>query len=717
MTPIDAVDARYSSALHELARAMGIATEYWSQSGEHVQVAERTLRAVITAMGGDPSTTESVDQSLREREIRAWRRVLPPTLVITEGDEHRLPVHVDHGASVRVAVECEDGRSLELAQLEHWVAPREVDGRLVGEASFCVPADLPLGWHVLIASTPEGISRGTVVVTPRRLPARALAVKERMWGLMVQLYALRSQHSWGMGDTVDARDLATWSSVSLGADFLLLNPMHASTFVPPMEPSPYLPSSRRFMNPIYLRIETINEFAYLTAKARKAIGDLLTELHALPDDRIDRDAIWAAKAEALRVIADIELSVGRQASFDAFVAHLGPGLIDFATWSALACEYGARWTLWPAEYRHPANEAVSEWRMRHADEVRWHLWLQWLMDEQLAQAQSSALRAGMTIGIVHDLAVGVAYDGADAWALQDVLATGVSVGAPPDMYNQLGQNWAQPPWRPDALAEAGFVPYRDMLRTVLRNAGGIRIDHVLGLFRMWWVPEGEPADQGTYVSFDHEALVGILALEVDRVEALVVGEDLGTVEPWVQQVLADRGLLGTSIMWFERDEHGDIIDPNQWRRDVLASVTVHDLPPTAGYLRGEHVRLRHELGVLKGDLVTELDRAEKERADWLTLLAERDLIGRDEADTDHADIDEIVIALHRLIAQTPARLIGVSVPDLVGDVRTQNQPGTHQEYPNWQVPIADVSGNRVWLEDLARFPLTRAVAAAVNPSL
>ena len=226
------------------------------------------------------------------------------------------------------------------------------------------------------------------------------------------------------------------------------------------------------------------------------------------------------------------------------------------------------------------------------------MWMQWLVDEQMAVTQGAARDAGMAIGVMHDLAVGVHPEGSDAWALQDVLAPGVGVGAPPDMYNQMGQNWSQPPWRPDALAEAAFVPYRDMLRTVLAHAGGLRIDHVLGLFRLWWVPQDFPAYAGTFVRFDYDAMLSILMLEAHRAGALVVGEDLGTVEPWVQEVLADRGILGTSILWFETVEGGVIKDPFDWRRDVLASVTVHDLPPTAGYLRDEHVRIRAELGLL-----------------------------------------------------------------------------------------------------------------------
>ena len=319
----------------------------------------------------------------------------------------------------------------------------------------------------------------------------------------------------------------------------------------------------------------------------------------------------------------------------------------------------------------------------------------------------------MAIGVMHDLAVGVHPEGADAWALQDVLARGVSVGAPPDMYNQMGQDWSQPPWRPDALAEAGFAPYRDMLRTVLRHCGGLRIDHVLGLFRLWWVPRGMPASAGTFVRFDFDAMLSVLMLEAHRAGALVVGEDLGTVEPWVQQALAERGILGTSILWFEA-EAGAIRPPESWRRDVLASVTVHDLPPTAGYLRDEHVRIRADLGLLTTPEEVERENAARERSAWADVLRQHGWLAWDVDLSTDAGLEEFTVALHRAVAGSPARLIGVGLPDAVGDRRAQNQPGTDQEYPNWRVPVTDGTGRPVLLDELTR---PEPVAGADRDSL
>jgi 4-alpha-glucanotransferase len=328
--------------------------------------------------------------------------------------------------------------------------------------------------------------------------------------------------------------------------------------------------------------------------------------------------------------------------------------------------------------------------------VDFHRWMQWQLDEQLSAAQSRALSAGMALGIVHDLAVGVHPSGADSWALQDALALGVSAGAPPDEFNQLGQDWSQPPWRPDRLQELEYQPFRALIGSVLRHAGGVRIDHIIGLFRLWWIPEGQAPTQGTYVRYDHEAMIGIVALEAHRAAAMVVGEDLGTVEPWVRDYLRARGVLGTSILWFELDRDGDggPLPAERWREYCLSSVTTHDLPPTAGYLDGDHVRLRNDLGLLVRSLDEELDADIVEQGAWLDAMRERGLLAPD------ADRDDTVLALHRALTFSPARLRCLALTDAVGDRRTQNQPGANVGYPNWRMPLTGPDGKPVLLEDV-----------------
>ena len=705
-----------SPALAELAAAHGVATQYWDQSGRHVQVGAAVVEAVLAALGVECSDDAEIAAALHDRELRDWRRMLPPIYVLRSGDEGRLWMHVPDGDPAQVEVELEDGTRHALEQLDHWVAPRDVDGVLVGEASFRLAADLPLGWHRLHARSGARTADSWLVVTPRRLDPNAI-IGARQWGFMMQLYATRSTASWGLGDAHDLAEVARWSARDLGAGFTLVNPLHAASPLPPMAASPYLPVTRRFANPIYIHIEDLPEYAALPDAVRRRVdelGSVMAERNETAD-LLDRDAVWAAKRTALEVIASFGMSQKRRDAFDAYCRREGQGLDDFATWCALVEVHGAQGGDWPAGLGDPRSAQTAQFRRTHAAQVDFHQWLQFVITEQLVAAQRAARDAGMPVGVIHDLAVGVHPEGADAWSLQHVLARNVGVGAPPDMYNQLGQNWHQPPWRPEALAEAAFMPYRDLLRSVLAYAGGLRIDHVLGLFRMWWIPAGMPATSGTYVRFDHDAMLGILMLEAQRAGAVIIGEDLGTVEPWVRDVLVDRGLLGTTVLWFECDDDGAIRPPERWRREVLASVTVHDLPPTAGYLADEHVRIRHELGLLDQHVDEVRAAALRERQEWVAILTDRGWLAPGTDLATPQGREAMAVALHRAAAVSPARLLGVGLPDVVGDRRAQNQPGTDQEYPNWRVPMTDGDGRPVLLDDLERRPATmERILAAVG---
>jgi len=714
-----------SETVIELAAAHGVATDFWDWQGQHVQVSRDAVVGVLAALDVPAGTEESARVALDDVREKPWRRTLPDVVVTRSGRTYDVPVHVPHGEQVRVRVELEGGGTVELEQLDRWVEPRVISGHLVGEATFRVPGDLPLGWHTLRASTGEAWSAGEaethLVVTPDRLDGRSRGAHPagQVWGFMAQLYSLRSKRSWAHGDLDDLAELARWSAAELGAGFVLINPLHAPAPTTPIEPSPYLPVTRRFVSPLYIRVEQIPEHAYLTGGGRAEIERYALGLRSrnAADLLLDRDEVWEAKRAALALVHAVARSPARESDYRSFTAREGSGLLDFATWCALAEVHGAVWSDWPEELHDPSSPAVAAAREELAERVDFFCWLQWVLDEQLALAQRRATGAGMSVGVVHDLAVGVHPGGSDAWALQGVMARGMSVGAPPDAFNQIGQDWTQPPWRPDRLAEVGYLPYRDMLRTVLRHCGGVRVDHILGLFRLWWVPEGLPSSAGTYVRYDHEALVGILALEAWRAGAVVIGEDLGTVEPWVRDYLAERGLFGTSILWFERDDQGHPRPPETWRELCLAAVTTHDLPPTAGYLDGEHIRLRDRLGLLTRSVKEERRIDEADRSAWLRLLVERGwLPAYDAYAGDAPNEEDVTVALHRALAATPSGLLGVALTDAAGDRRTMNQPGTHAEYPNWQLPLADGSGRPVLLEDLVQLPRVARLAAAVSGS-
>ncbi|MFB9378296.1 4-alpha-glucanotransferase [Kineococcus gynurae] len=714
------VSERPSAQLSALAESLGVATSFTDWQGRTTEASLGTVTAVLTAMGLDVSDPAAVAASAEEVRLRPWRRTLPPIVVVREGQLALVPVHVPHGDPVELVVEIEDDEGwAPLRQVERWVDPVHVDGRLTGRATFEVPDDLPLGWHVLRAHSPAGEVTCPLVVTPDVLELPDLLQTRRVWGVQAQLYSVRSRASWGVGDLADLADLAA-TAAGQGAGWVLVNPLAAAQPVPPMESSPYLPTTRRFVNPLYLRVEDVREYGYLRPEDRRAVEALARELRPLNADpgEIDRDRVWTAKREALQILFDHGRSPAREAAFRRYCTSEDPGLTGFAQWCALAETHGLSTADWPATARTPEAAAASGALDDLADRVDFYRWLQWQCDEQLRDAQDSATAPGTGPGIVHDLAVGVHPDGADVWTLGPALARGVTVGAPPDPFNQQGQDWSQPPWRPDALAEQAYTPFRDMVRTILRHAGGLRVDHVIGLFRLWWIPEGAPPTEGTYVRYDHDALIGILALEAQRAGAVVVGEDLGTVEPWVRDYLAERGVLGTSVLWFEFD--GDEPrDPRRYRELALSTVTVHDLPPTAGYLAQEHVALRERLGLLTRPVEEERsrDRAEQERilervrrSGFLDTLPDPDGQGG-------PDEQSVVEALHRYLATSPSLMLGVSLVDMVGDHRTQNQPGTALEYPNWRMPLCGPDGAVVLLDDLGTDARARSLAKAVDEAV
>ncbi len=713
-----------NSALAELAQAYGVAGDFYDWQGRHVGVPPATITAVLAAMGIDAGTEESAHRALAERWLSGWRRILPPALVFRQGTAVRVNVHVRHLDPVRLWIDLEGGgRRDDLHQAENFAPPQDIDGVLTGEATFVVPEDLPLGYHTLRAESVGREAATELIVSPPWLGTPERMGSRRAWGFATQLYSVPSEQSWGVGDLADLTDLAVWSAAEHGAGYLLVNPMHAAAPGSPMEPSPYLPTTRRFANPMYLRVERIPEFAYLPRTARDTVEGLRITA-AAASDQIDRDRAWSAKRAALQEVHAVRRSAGRDIAYRAFQRREGKGLTDYATWCALAEKHGPDWPEWPAEVRHPDGPGVAQFRVDNVQAIDFHAWLQWVLDDQLAVAQSTATRAGMALGLMHDLAVGVHPKGADSWALQDIFASGITVGAPPDAYNQAGQDWSQPPWRPDRLAELGYAPLRAVVAAALRHAGGLRVDHIIGLFRLWWIPKGNPPTDGTYVRYDHEAMVGILALEAHRARAVVVGEDLGTVEPWVRDYLAERGILGTSILWFERDyDHGDApLAPEQWREFCLASVTTHDLPPTAGYLAGDHIRLRSRLGLLTRPLDEELAADHADRRSWLEELRTRGALttdhpvgGAEPDDGDNLDPDSdegarILLALHRFLTWTPAKLLGVALTDAVGERMTQNQPGTIDEYPNWRVPLCGPDGERIMLEDIFDSPRASRLA-------
>jgi 4-alpha-glucanotransferase len=555
--------------------------------------------------------------------------------------EDRAPIVARPGDALEVdqaQVVCEDGEV------------REIDGEL--------PDDFPLGYHWLL--TPEG-RRRRLIVSPGRC---WLPEGYRAWGWAVQLYATRSAASWGIGDLGDLRGVRRMAA-DQGAGFLLINPLHAVAPVPQQEASPYLPATRRFRNPIYLRVAEVPgaDAADVADAAGRALND---------GELIDRDAIWARKREVLHRIF---LAHGGGAAFPRWREEQGPALQEWATWAAIADQHGADWHAWPAELRRPDGEGVAAFAEQHAPAIAFHAWLQWALELQFAAATD-----GMTV--IQDLPIGVSGGGADAWSWQDVLADGVSVGAPPDEFNAKGQDWGSPPLVPWRLRDADYEPFIQSIRATIAGAGGLRIDHVMGLFRLWWVPADGSAADGAYIRYPAEDLLDIVALESSRAQALVVGEDLGTVEDGVREALAEHGILSYRLLWFEEE------DPQRWPAEAMAAITTHDLPTVAGLWTGADLAEQRAHGTGSD---ADLERGRR------SLLARLPGLAQD------ATPEQAVQRAHELLARAPSVLLSATLDDALAERRRPNMPGA-DDRPNWSLPLP------VLVDDLPDHPLLRSVA-------
>lgn len=728
--------ARLKRPLIRLAKACGVSTSYIDQLGAYVEIRDEVLVAVLASLGVDASNPAAVSKSLLETECRQREQLVPPTVLAITGRANNVPLRCSADALVALTLALEDGTA--------YAGDLRANLRVHKDADFgeqlelTLPDDLPIGYHTLNVQVGGVQRRATVIVAPPRIELPEAVRQRQRWGWMTQMYSVRSADSWGVGDYGDLKRLAADAGEKSHADFMLINPIHAGAPVPPLQPSPYLPESRRFLNVTYIRPQDIPEYAALDDATRAQVEELHASVAAANDsaEPMDINASWDAKRQALWLIFSAPRSEERETAFAEFKRAAGPDLDAFATWCLAFEVWGAPWEENSWFFRTDKNSpAVAALVRDHHDMFEFQRWLQWIADEQVAAAQQAAKDAGMALGLMQDMAVGVHALGADVWWSPERFADGVTVGAPPDFYNQLGQDWGQPPFSPQYLESTGYRVYREMVHNMFAHAGALRIDHVLGLFRLWWIPRGCTARDGAYVTYNHEVMLSILAIEASRANGVVIGEDLGTVPEYVSKVLTEHGVLGTAVEWFSRVDNspnaGDpYAPPEDYRKYALASVTTHDLPPTAGYLKLEHVDLREELNLLnepaeqfRAEVQAEIDQMlallvscgylPQEVADGLKAACAPDADDAETADRE-ALIQRVVEAMHVMLRDSPSVLVQAALVDGVGEHRTQNQPGTSWEYPNWRIPLADETGRVVHTEEVFDLPRVQSLAAALN---
>ena len=537
-----------------------------------------------------------------------------------------------------------------------------------------------------------------------------------IWGVALQLYEVRSARNWGIGDFCDlmsACDIAA----EAGADFLGLNPLHALFMADPDRCSPFSPSSRRFLNPIYIAVDEVEGFAASDAVSAKARNLRETEI-------VDYREVAALKMTVLRRIwtdRAMTQSAEAHAAYDRFREDKGEPLRLHALFEALsmtmvASGSGSGWRDWPEEYRHPETAAVAKFARDNADEIEFHSWLQWLCEEQLAQAAGIARRAGMRVGLYLDFAVGEAPDGSATWTDQHSYVIGRSVGAPPDWFSAYGQDWGLTPLSPQVLAETGCAAFAESIEASMRHAGALRIDHAMALQRLFFIPEGRPPAEGEYVDFPFEQLMRTLADLSHRQRAIVIGEDLGVVPPGFRDRMEEWRVLSYRIAYFEKKDD-DFILPDAYPRLAITCLSTHDLPPLRSWWRGDDIRLRQGMGAIDAEAAGDQTRERAtERSAIMEALQRSGAASASDIEAfarsiEHPEADlplDFWAAMHRFLALAPSHLTAVRLADLTGDDRPTNVPGTVESYPNWRFK------SPVPLEDLSRSELFRTITGAVS---
>ncbi len=689
-----------------LSRLKGIEPEYIDAWGKEACTSQETVKKILDIMG----YPESELDNLLEQEIKGqWFKALAPVTVFRESTPWVLtlclPIEFVND-DLNWVVLTELGGSLS-GQLT------PVDGQLVAvetieEGEFQVyqlefDADLPQGYHQLSlyeAGVDEPLGETRLIVAPQACYSpEAIQQGKKIWGTSVQLYGLKSERNWGIGDFSDLKLLLEHTS-QRGGDFVGLNPIHALYPSLPENASPYSPSSRKWLNILYIDVEIVPEFKLCPpAKERVASADFQQELAQLrKKEWVDYTGVTKAKLEVLSTVyqtfATEQVNSERFRQFKAFVAAAGESLQTQALYDALSAEFIGKdqsawgWPVWPQEFQDFSSERVQQWSSENTDKVAFWTYLQWLAQEQLGQADKLANNLKMELGIYRDLAVGVAQGSSEIWANREIYCPDASIGAPPDILGPLGQNWGLPPLDPVKLRESGYQAFIDLLQANMSHCGALRIDHVMALLRLWWVPRGDNADKGVYVYYPVEELLAILSLESHRRQCLVIGEDLGTVPDGMEELLKDNGVYSYRVFFFEQADDGGFISPSHYPRQSMATLSTHDMPTIKGFWHCDDLQLGRELGLYPNDEILSQLTADRHQAKQRLLdsLHGHHAISDDVAsDVNLVGMDQALnFGMQIHMATGAAALLSLQLEDFLQMDKPVNVPGTSDEYPNWR---------------------------------
>jgi 4-alpha-glucanotransferase len=669
--------------MERLLELRGIEPGFWEHTGEYRSAPPASLHQILRELGHAPDDpARIVDDSVALDEA-AWREVLPPVIVYRSKDGGAIPITVLRPLLEKVTwrLTTEDGV---VEEFDIPLGSFPVGGeRQLGELAFCrlevTPPNVPgTGYHKLEILDPDGRKFAEtmfIVVPDRCYEPKGESGEERIWGLAVQLYTLRSLRNWGIGDFRDLQALVI-EAATRGADFIGVNPLHAQPPGTPEHCSPYSPYSRHFLNALYIAPDAVAEFEGSSAvQSLLRDGDFIARLRNLRKlELVDYAAVAACKHRVLRLLfRDLESNPGsdRWLEFSNYIRNAGQRLKKYAVLSVID-EFDLK--------------GVGDLAAEHGREIRYQMYLQWVANGQLADAQRVAHSAGMKIGLYQDLAVGVQGAGVDARTDEELYVPRMTIGAPPDAFATSGQDWGMPPMNPQVLRGCAYRPFIELLRANMPRGGALRIDHVMALHRLWWIPAGTPPAEGAYVRYPLEDLMGIIALESQRQRCMVIGEDLGTVPDCVREAMERYGLYPCKVFLFERDDQGDFRPPGDYPRRSLASLTTHDLPPLAGYWNEVDISLLCELGLLAD--ATLRDSLTRERGvardGILAAIEESDSLSASDVPDRVAAAGIPLAPLYRLVASGNSFLMAVRPEEVLGEELPVNLPGTHLEYPNWR---------------------------------